>query len=521
MPDPGELSTQLMLELSNLKCAECQGTTSHLLGVVCANYGKKRGAFEPCRQAWHARCFCIPSPDPFPRRLRPKRQEVLGDREEEEAEGWEMSALERETFDREFNQARPGDHLLTPFQCDLCHFRNLQERNPVEKRHQDQKLLLCIRRATLDAFWGSRPGTVSGHLKEFKIFLNIAIQLGIDRPFKDYPRGPYPLSDSMGMLPAVAMLQRSFHTGRNSNTVQWATCRKLRSCVSNVIHTSPMGSGLASMTDGQRTSHFTASPTNHVWFQSFAKGCKNRMGEVILQDQALSIDDLLALLKLLDTRWRVAKVNESWEEMFEISTIGTTIACGFSAGLRGEELGLIRLQGSREKTKLGGKHERKPHMVLALLGRFKGADGTKWHHIPLALKTHSGIGNDQWFSRLVKVYDHYQVDSGPLVRKSPKDTEPARVSDLDPLFLDTLRDLKTNSQNNNSNTLECLGAFSLRRSLRRGSTAQARNRNIPVNTIYLHNRWRNPGVPNGGGIIEHYTDTKVAVEALLRYSEEL
>ena len=519
--DPGELNTQQMLGPSNLNCVECQGKTSHLLGIVCANYGKKRGAFEPCHQAWHARCFVIPKPDPFPRRLQPKSKELVGDKDEEEADGWEMSSGERETFELEYNQARAGDHLLTAFQCDICHFRNIQGRDPLLQRHQDRSLMLCIRRASLDAFWGSRPGTVAGHLKEFKTFTRISEELGIDQPFRSHPRGPYPLEDSVGMVAAVAMLQRSFHPGRNSTTVQWATCRKIRSCVSNIIHTSPMGSGLASMTDGQKVSHFTASPTNHVWFQSFAKGCKNRMGEVILQDQALSIDDLLALLNSLDAKWGKAKADSNWQELFEIANIGTAIACGYSAGLRGEELGLIRLQRSREKSKLGGKHERKPHMVLALQGRFKGVDGNKWHHIPLAIKTFSGIENERWFSRLIWVYSHYEIDSGPLLRKSPFSHEPARISDLDAFFIDALQETSAKAQESGSNTIESLDTFSVRRSLRRGSTAQARNRKVPTDIIYLHNRWRNPGVPHGGGIIEHYTDTKVAVESLLRYSEEL
>jgi len=47
--------------------------------------------------------------------------------------------------------ARNGDNLVTPFQCDLCHFRNLMQRDPVGDLPQDIRLLKLIRRANLDA----------------------------------------------------------------------------------------------------------------------------------------------------------------------------------------------------------------------------------------------------------------------------------------------------------------------------------------------------------------------------------
>jgi hypothetical protein len=45
----------------------------------------------------------------------------------------------------QFRMARAGDHLLVPFQCDLCSFRNLTLRNPSDASPQDTFLLCCIR----------------------------------------------------------------------------------------------------------------------------------------------------------------------------------------------------------------------------------------------------------------------------------------------------------------------------------------------------------------------------------------
>ena len=49
-----------------------------------------------------------------------------------------------------FLVGRDGDMLLSPFQCDLCWFRNLLKRDPVEGKLQDTNLLAYIRRANLD-----------------------------------------------------------------------------------------------------------------------------------------------------------------------------------------------------------------------------------------------------------------------------------------------------------------------------------------------------------------------------------
>ena len=52
-----------------------------------------------------------------------------------------------------FQMARNGDHIMLPFQCDLCHFMQLQRRVPLEPIHQDWLLILAIYRVNLDNFW--------------------------------------------------------------------------------------------------------------------------------------------------------------------------------------------------------------------------------------------------------------------------------------------------------------------------------------------------------------------------------
>jgi hypothetical protein len=456
----------------------------------------------------------------------PKPTENLGAGEEEEREGWDLTEGEREELDQEYLAARAGDHFMSPFQCELCHFRNIKKRDPIADDAIDEWTLITLRRANLDVFWSSRPGTVLGNLREARTSLRCSAMHGIEEPMQDYPRGPFPLKDIFGVGLALTVLQRSFDPGRNSATVQWGTCRKLRSFYSNYVHTTPYGTGLATMTDGKKSTHFTNSPTNSLWFKKFANGFRNRLGQVVLQDQALSIDELLALQAVLDHAWEQAVVSNDRTLQFEIATVGAAVTTGFASALRGEELGHVRLHYTKTFTLRGLKHPRKPHVLLSLQGRFKNVTGRKRHQIPLVLETKSGIKIQLWLFRLLRCYEERGIETGPLFRDSPGSNLPAQVKELDVLFHRYLFMVQENFPALIPATIEVALVYSFRRSLRRGSTAQARNKGVPRDTIMLNNRWRSEeasrsfsGVP--GEIVEYYTDVVVALEALLRYSGPL
>jgi hypothetical protein len=83
-----------------------------------------------------------------------------------------------------FEVARPGDHLLCPFQCELCLFRNIQGRSALsgEGNLSDVVLLRALRRAHLDAFWSREPKTVSHNLGKVNRILQLGFELGMDPP---------------------------------------------------------------------------------------------------------------------------------------------------------------------------------------------------------------------------------------------------------------------------------------------------------------------------------------------------
>jgi hypothetical protein len=107
---------------------------------------------------------------------------------------------------KRFQVARNGDHLMCPYhQCNLCHFCNIQKRDPMPGNRKDKFLLQCIRQASLDAFWGPEPSsTVRANLSGANQLESIGESVGILGVSP--PLGPYSTDDTMGMGLAVCIL---------------------------------------------------------------------------------------------------------------------------------------------------------------------------------------------------------------------------------------------------------------------------------------------------------------------------
>ena len=104
-----------------------------------------------------------------------------------EDEGDEGEGFEEEADVGRFRSGRDGDHLLTPFQCDTCWFRNLKGRDPTGLT-KDRLVLVHIRRANLDAFWAREPTTVVDNWREGRRFARIMEELGLEEVLSQVPR---------------------------------------------------------------------------------------------------------------------------------------------------------------------------------------------------------------------------------------------------------------------------------------------------------------------------------------------
>jgi hypothetical protein len=161
-------------------------------GVYCANFASWRHPWPPCQKMWCGPCYTPHPQDKF-YQFQPKDES-----------GFEWRPRSEENCHR---CAHPGDHLLLPFQCDLCSFRNLCKRNPDASQSHDQFLLCCIRRANLDALWERESLTVSGTLRGSQQL--VARWRLAHIPIELPSRGPFPVSDLFGMRVAIGMLIKS------------------------------------------------------------------------------------------------------------------------------------------------------------------------------------------------------------------------------------------------------------------------------------------------------------------------
>ena len=180
------------------------------MGVVCANYGRTRGTSKVCRSVWHAGCYSQDDRDRFPILEAGDLDDALLDTE---------GHGELEDDENRFKEARDGDHLMCPFQCDSCTFYNLKGRYAREDSEQDMLLAVCIRRAILDSFWSRERSTVEKNTREMKNLRNLGESIGLDEPLPE--RGPFPIGDTQGVGIASLMLMKTLSVGkRKTHTIR-------------------------------------------------------------------------------------------------------------------------------------------------------------------------------------------------------------------------------------------------------------------------------------------------------------
>lgn len=418
-----------------------------------------------------------------------------------------------------FKEARNGDQLMTPFQCDHCHFGNIQGRRPIADRNEDAGLLLCIRRANLDAFWSRERSTVYANLREGIRFEANCRKLGITNSIPG--PAPFPTCDSFGMTVAVAMLMRSLDAGKNSSTVQFETMRKMRGFFSNMTHATHGGLGAVFMAEDRSAGVVTNAVTNGPWFKRFVRGCHRRMGDVWLPDRPLTIDELTRALELLEEDW--LNLEDDVTGRAVTAETATMLLAGFFGALRGEEIIRTDVGAMRKYWGEATTYREAPHVPLMLSGRFKRELGEKLFTQPLACTNVTGIPIALWFHRRLTVLESLGVVDGPMFRNWKG--KRASVGDLDVLYISILKRVQRKWPNVIPDSIEVAKECSALRSMRRGATAEAQNSQIPQEVINANNRWRkherSRGLTPGMSMMERYTDAKASVPALVRFSSEL
>lgn len=413
-------------------------------------------------------------------------------------------------------RGRDGDHLMgVPFQCDLCHFRNVSGRNPCWNSPVDCNALTGIRQANLDVMWARASSTVATNLSRQRKDYSSAMAR--------YPlRQPLPLlgfeevEDKVGMTAALITLNASLRQGKYADHLQPDSARKTRSWYNNAHM-----SGASYLTNtmyakDEKKLHATSSPTAGEWYVRFTQGMKLRTGQIRKQNEALTTDVILACCEVAEAMW---EEEESEAEKEKLEELMCFILLSFGAVLRGEEVPLVSLKGMLDFWEESTSAPI-PHIMVALKGRFKGETGHRYHFVPIAVNNQSGVPFKSWTARLMLRRVSLQKRSGgPLFRSS--NGRIMRISDLDPRFVELLDKVRAFYPTLIPNKVES-SDYSLWRSGRRGATTEAMNLQIDGDTMDLLGRWRKResarGTEPGLAMRQVYTQVRHALRRMLVFS---
>jgi hypothetical protein len=418
----------------------------------------------------------------------------------------------------------------TMFQCDLCHFRNIQGRSPIGGDARDARAMVCIQRANLDALWSRETSTVKANLAVFKMICkNARDRLGYPTK-KMLPNvGPFPVEDTVGMRMASLSVDRSVDPGINEDTIQHSTVRKFRSGFSNMWEASLEGAEDRLSTKGTVKMVQTTCPTNSPWYDRFSLGMHGRMGDCVKQDMALSVGVMGALMWTFELEWQeLASTMAGPVAVGKVLFPALFSVIAYVVALRGEEVPLLDLAGTRNHFESavntpedGGVCQR--HAVIALLGRFKGETGEKYHNMVTVLETKSGLMPGIWIARALEWHRSQGNLNGPVFRG--KKGQRVKSSTFQAPILRRLEQVQRKRPDLINAKVNLAEDFKVGRSFRRGSDSRALAEGLSQVSIDMNNRWRKFEAGRGKRpslkMHEHYADVVLLLKILLSYSRAM
>ena len=424
---------------------------------------------------------------------------------------------------KRFIEARAGDHLMIEFQCDVCHFRNIQRRDPDPKEAKDYLLMVCIRRCLIDSVWSKEPTTVEHNRRDVLKIISKGEELGLAPSRLFPPRRSRPLVDECNMSLAAVMMYRSLDPGKNDTFVQFNTVRSMRAAVSNYWKALAPKDEMTVLMRGQTKLTSSSSPTNSSWFESFMLGYHKRVGDISRPDRAISIELMVAIMNRFEDRW--SETNGSQSSQKEVLFPALFAICAYVASLRGEEVPLMNLGETRAKTCLGINDPDQPHVVIALTGRFKNEIGVFDHYIPVVRSTNSGLKVQLWIERMLQWYGPHRRgyvfwdESGERVTCGHYATD----------ILGIIKEIQTSDLPMERNLVDpdcdVLEEYGMTRSFRRGLDSRAHAAGVSESTIDLMNRWRKTERAQGRlahlKMNAHYSDVRLLIKKFLPYSQAL
>ena len=303
-----------------------------------------------------------------------------------------------------------------PFQCEMCWFANIHKSDANTWYPDDARKLAYFRQVNLDVMWSREPSTVVSTLNTLKKAKKASEELGLKHV--NISVGPWPVADTCGFQIAVEMLKLSQNQGKNDKAyVQFDSIRKTRSAYANAYSSGPsrcLDNRKLRSDKGQMMS-FVNGPTDSQLFSMFMLGCEKRMGRLVKQDLGISLKVLQRMLEAYEIELEDALVSTE-RKRFVIICAGAFVIL-WAGALRGGEIFLMESSEFVRRRNDGRDHEKHPHCVIPLMGRFKQETGERNLVIVLANVTKSNLNIRKWVDLLSGLLraERRSEDVGPAI----------------------------------------------------------------------------------------------------------
>eukprot|EP00980_Cylindrotheca_fusiformis_P008540 scaffold1809_cov107-Cylindrotheca_fusiformis.AAC.4 len=422
----------------------------------------------------------------------------------------------------QFNEAREGDHLLSPFVCHVCVFRILRGSDPVPGKQTDAFLIKVIKRANLDVFWSRTRSTVRTNRAIVVRTLHEMDTLGLSGPF--YDPGPSPFVDFCGFETAIAVLMDSLREGKyNSSHKQWDSIRKVKSSIASFEKLSshnPLSQLTLLETEKGYVRRFHFGRSASLWYQRFAAGCKARMGQDIRPNQALRTE---LWLKVFEFCREKARLSNSVSEGDGWVMAGAYLVFSYVLSLRGPEAFMFEIELLRtHKERVNGL------VWLPIVGKVKGADSVNTYYLRSVPLTDSGINVEHWRDLLLSIHLRAGRHLGPAFCDPEGFLMPtARMNRylweaLESLFETESRELFPKAISTLDDIQE---KVEVDRSPRRSSDSRATSKRVSREDKDVINRWSQRERAKGAAPIEkmslHYADQELLDDCFRRYTQAM
>lgn len=417
--------------------------------------------------------------------------------------------------------ARNGEHLMVPFECDICIFFKIRGSLPQEDSSIDNLLLDCIRRANLDAFWSRARATVEGNCRKAKQMQSLAESLNLPGPFLS--RETMPSYDHCGYQIAVIMLKYSLSTtGKNDTTIQFDTVRKLKAVYGNFVRVQPESVGVPIVLAGEKGQYqrLNNDICGSLWFARFMEGMKKRMGQITKSNKTMSPALTRKLFELSDDRISSESDPKDRDRWVVFNTYA--VIC-YVISLRGNEGFLLDLGALRRYFQRGEGE----YITIPLLGMFKGESDDMAHLIPCVERTTSGIDVRTVLARLIANKELLGLLDGPAISDAQGYVlDPAAIDEMfHELLIEIFQENKDlfppeiEEENQIKENYQCFRTF------RRTSNTRAKNMKVKATDIETVNRWRKveqaegkrPNLPMN----QHYSSFQDLLQPFINYTSKM